>query len=158
MKNGLKIFALCLVAALQTIGAAQSPQKKLEAKEVIRRADKYVYMIHGYWATRTARELILEYGDTRMVTVAADRRADVEDFIDAGFEVWTSEDSNSSMRMDSQRTVIIVDDKYIVDHLGNVTEDQQSAFQLARTVNRFFRVCAKIQKPRPKKKSPPAKK
>jgi hypothetical protein len=151
MTSDLKIFAFCLATILQPLGA----QPTLTPREVIKNARKYVYVIHGGVQAHAITNLILRYGDTRMVTVAADRREYVEEFIDAGFEVWTSDDGTNTMR--HKKSSIIVDGKYLIDYAGNVTEDSHKADVLRWEFDRFWQNYAKLQKPRPKKKAPAAK-
>jgi len=149
MKTGLKFFAFCFVAALPFFGAQPTPT----AREVIKNAGEYVYVIHRGVQGHVITDLILKFGDPRMVTVAADRREYVEELINAGFEVWTSDDG--IRRMTLERSAIIADSKYIIDHLGNVTENQELARRLANTFDHFYQNFAKMQMPRPKKKPKP---
>ena len=96
MKNALKFFAFCLAAAL--IGAAPEPQETPNARDVVRYARIYVCMIHGYTNADVVSDLIKRYGDRCKLSIVADRREYVEDFIDAGFDVWTSDDGTNTMR------------------------------------------------------------
>jgi hypothetical protein len=150
MKIGLKFFALCLAAAL--IGAAPAHQKPPEAKDVVRNASIYVFMVHGYTQAHLVKDLILSYGDRRLVSVVADRREYVEDLIDAGFDVWTSDDGTSTMRFIGSS--IVVDRKYIIDYQGNVREDENAAYHLTNDLTRFGDTRAKKQYPKAKKPAP----
>jgi len=149
MKIGLRFFALCLAALL--IGAVPD-QRKPEAWRVVRDAKIYIYMVHGYTQADLVKDLIFGYGDRRLITVVADRREYVEDFINAGFDVWTSDDGSHDMRFRGSQ--IVVDDKYIVDCHGNVREDAHEADVLSWKLGHF---ADKAKKQYPKKKPAPKK-
>jgi hypothetical protein len=149
MNIGLKFFALCLAAVL--IGAAPA-QKKPEAWQVVKYAKIYVCMVHGYTQAHLVKDLIFGYGDRRLVSVLADSREFVEDFINAGFDVWTSDDGTADMRFRGSQ--IIVDDKYIIDWRGNVIEDAHAADVLSWKLIHFCDDRAKKQYPKAKKPTP----
>jgi hypothetical protein len=156
MKTGLRIFALCLAAFL--IGAAPA-QRKPEAWRVVNDAKIYIYMVHGCTQADLVKDLIFGYGARRLITVVADRREYVEDFINAGFDVWTSDDGSHDMRFRGSQ--IVVDDKYIIDRYGNVREDAHEADVLSWRLTHFCDDKAKKQYPKKKpapKKPPTAKK
>jgi len=148
MKIGLKFFALCLAAAL--IGAANAQQKMPEAWEVVKNASIYACMVHGYTQAHTVSDLI-RYGARDKVSIVADSREYVEDFINAGYDVWTSDDGTNTMRY--IKSQIVVDDKYIIDAQGKVTLAPQAAYLLSNDLVRFCDTRAKKQYP--KKKSKP---
>jgi hypothetical protein len=153
MKNGLKFFALCLAALL--IGGAPA-QEKLEAWQVVRYAKVYVLMVHGWTQADKVTDLVRRYGAKDKVSVVADRREYVEDLINAGFDVWTSDDGSHEMRFRGSQ--IIVDDKYIIDCNGKVKEDAHEAdvlsWKLGHFADRAKKQYPKAKKPAPKKPSP----